>query len=220
MKTFFLKNYKLILAVSLLLAVILIQNCSKQQLKNKNQLQAVELASIKDTVESFRNKNEELVTKVLSTTVTANNRKKALEEAGFEIDKLKQDNVKWRDVNLALKMKLDAAGSGTITLHDTIPVYIKGDTIQAKVGKWNNDYLFLWPYLVGNKLNFKYTYQTNINLLQEQKGKSYVITAKLSDPNASIMTGNSITIVPKKRWWDKWYVYGAVGVAGGVLLVK
>lgn len=212
------KHYIYFLTISLLIPYLFVQQCTKQALRDKVQLQAVELATIKDTVLTYKNKAGELTFKFNSIQVTSNNTKKALVEAGFEINGLKQDNIKWRDLTLALKMKLEASGGGTITLHDTIPV--KGDSIPAKVGKWNNEHLWLWPYLTGNKLDFKYKYQTGIELFQEQKGKSYVITAKLSDLNATIVTGNSITIVPKKHWYTSPIVWGAVGLVGGFFIAK
>ena len=95
-------------------------------------------------------------------------------------------------------------------------VYIKGDSVKVSYGKWTNNYLTLNPFLIGNNLDFDYLYEAKISLIQEKN----IVSAIISDPNAKIVTANSITIENKKRWWDKWYFYLAAGSVIGYEIAK
>jgi len=217
MKTLF-KRYWWVILSLIVITVFGLQKCQINKLKDQVQLQNVELSTLNDSVTVLKGKNGDLTFKVQSVQIEKDNAKKALELAGFEIKDLKQREIKWKDVNFALKAELEAWGDGTVVLRDTI--IVKGDTIMAKVGKWNNKFLYLNPFLVKNKLDFTYTYKTPIDLISEKKGKSYVVSAYLGDKNASITTANSITIVPKKRWYDKPYLWGIAGLGAGYFIFK
>lgn len=194
-----------------------IQQCKYDNLSDKYQIQQVELSTYKDSVTTYKTKTGELVYKVAAVEIERDNAKKGLEEAGFSIKKLRQENVNWRKVNLALQAELEASGSGSITLHDTTYIPTKGDTVTAQVGDWNNGFLYLSPFLVGNKLDFTYNYKVGLEIVAETKK---TITIGLTDPKANITTSNAVFIKPNQKWWNKWYIYFIGGVAGGYFLTK
>jgi hypothetical protein len=96
----------------------------------------------------------------------------------------------------------------------------KTDTLKQANFDWNNRFLFLSGNISGKDMQFKYTYKTPIDLISEKKGKSYIVSAYLGDPNASVTTANSITIVPKKKWrgWDVLKI--GVGIGIGYTIAK
>jgi len=214
-------NYKLaifILATIIIAVLLLISKIENNKLKNDYQLQQVELSTYKDSTSVYMSKNGELTFKINAVEVESNNRKKALELAGFEKKKLKDMNVKLSDINFALNAKLEAAGSGSVTLHDTTLI-IKTDTVTAKVGSWTNGYLTLYPEVVLDTLNFNYKYEVGIKVIGET---NKTISLALTDPNAKITTANGVVFKKKSRIWDKWYVHvgAGAGLVGGYFLFK
>lgn len=186
-------------------------------LRSENQLQQVELSTYKDSVFTYKSKNGELTFKLQTVEVESSDRKKALELSGFEIKDLKAKNIKWRDVNFALQAKLESQGSGTITLHDSIFIPTEGDTVFAKVGEWNNKFLYLTPFIVNDTMEFKYKYQTGIKVISEGRN---TVSIALTDTLATITGANSIIIKNKLRWYEKPYVWGLAGLVSGFFIFK
>lgn len=214
------KTYFYIAGGLLLILLFGIQQCQLNKERDKNQIANVQLSALNDSVSTYKAKNGNLTTKINSVSVESDNRKEALIAAGFETKKLlKENDIKWRDINFALKAQIQAQGNGQTTLHDTLLIS-KTDTIKQANFDWNNRFLFLSGFIKGKDMQFDYTYKTSIDLISEKKGKAYIVSAYLGDKNASITTANSITIVPKKRWFDKWYVHAGAGLVGGYFIFK
>jgi len=205
--------------IALLVVLLLIGKCNNNELADKYQIQSVELSTLNDSVKTVVSKNGDLTFKLSSVQVEADNRKEALDAAGFEIKELRAKDIKWRDINFALKSQIQAQGSGQTTLVDTLLIS-KTDTIRQANFDWNNRFLFLSGFVKGKDMQFDYTYKTSIDLISEKKGKSYIVSAYLGDKNATITTANSITIVPKKRWWESTVFQVGIGLAGGYFIFK
>lgn len=196
-------------------------------LSDTNQLQAVELSTLKDSVSTYIDKNGELVSKLESVEIEKSNLKESLNIAGYDVKDLKAKNIKWRKLNDILKFKLESAGSGSVELNDTIYITnsptsdeVVSDTINAKTFKWSNDYLSLTGDVKDNRLSFDYIYKTDVKLFKEERRKETIVTVLLSDPQASVTSANSIIIKHKQKWWNKWYIWTAVGLTGGILIAK
>ena len=212
-------KYVLPSAIAILLLLLGLKQCQYNKAKDQNQLQSVRLATANDSVLIFKSKNGDITSKLSSIQVEKDNAKKALELAGFEIKDLRSRDIKWRDVVFALKAELAAYGSGTTVIRDSI-FLSKTDTIHSANFKWDNKFLFLNGSIIEKQMKFNYIYKTPISLISEKKGSSYVISAYLGDPNASVISANSITIVPKKVWWGwKWLGFGT-GIGVGYLIFK
>lgn len=210
------KKYSVIIFLVLCTAAyIIIINRSLSRSKSELRLKNVEISTLKDSVKVVVSKNGELTFKFQSIQVESKERKDALELLGLEVSELKQRDIKQKNIISALNARLSASGSGTVIMKDSL-IYVKGDSTKVSYGKWTNNYLTLNPFLTGNNLDFDYLYEANISLVQEKN----VVSAIISDPNARIVTANSITIKNKKKWWDKWYFYLAAGSIIGYEVAK
>lgn len=205
---------------AILIALLLgVKQCQLNKERDKNQIANVQLAALNDSVAQYKSKNGDLTAKINSVMVESDNRKEALDAAGFEIKELRARDIKWRDINFALKAQIDAHGSGQTVLRDTL-IVSKTDTLKQANFDWSNKFLFLSGNITGKDMQFRYTYKTAIDLVSEKKGKSYIVSAYLADKNASIITANSITIVPKKKWWGWDILKVGAGVGIGYVIAK
>ncbi len=218
---------KISLAVIVILFVVVgVLYILLQRNKDRVQLSNVELSTLKDSVAVYQSKNGDLSYKLASVTIDKGNLKKSLDIAGFDIKELKAQNIKWRKATNALKLELQAAGSVTTEVTDTF--YIdnevpgKIDTVwYSSISDWSNDYLSIYNGRISDKnLAFDYDYKVDIKLVQTEKGKSVLVTAMLTDPNASITTANSITVKHKTKWYQKWWLWSSAGLIGGAFLAK
>jgi hypothetical protein len=213
------QTYIYIIGAIFFLILIGIKQCQLNKERDKNQIANVQLSALNDSVAQYKSQNGDLTAKIISVTVESDNRKKALEEAGFELKELRARDIKWRDAVFALKAQIQAQGNGQTTLRDTL-IISKTDTLKRANFDWNNRFLFLSGSITGKDMQFKYAYKTSIDLLSEKKGKSYVVSAYLSDPQATITTANSITIVPEKKWWGWDVLKVGAGFGLGVFIAK
>jgi len=212
-------NYKLaifILASIIIAVFLLLLKIENNKLKNDYQLKSVELSVYKDSTSIYKSKSGLLTAKIQAVEIESSNAKKALELAGFEKQELKDRNVKLSKINFALNARLEAIGSGSVILHDTIKT-TKTDTITAQVGTWSNGYLALYPEVVLNKLDFKYKYTVDFKVIGET---NKTISLALTDKDATFTTANAITIKKKSYIWNKWYIHVGAGLVGGYFLFK
>lgn len=223
----YIKKYGWLALVLMIVIVFALQKCRINKLKDANQLQSVTLSTLNDSVSVFKDKNKNLTFKIAAVEVDAGNKKKALEEAGFVIKDLKDRNIKWRDITIALQAKLEASNQGTITLHDTTFVF-NTDTVTGLIGSWSDDYLSLYPYILQKEMKFRYTYGTGINFDVAKNGKESVVSVYLTNPNdrkvsnpyAKITTANSIVIKRRTYFWEKPWITIPAGIVGGILIMK
>lgn len=198
-----------------------IQNRKINRLNDENQLQAVELSTLKNEVDTFRTKNGDLVSKVKSIEVDKNNLKQSLETAGLDIKKLKEDNIKWRNISNALQIELQAIGHVETPVVNTLRIE-NFDTIYfAKAKDWSNNYLSLFNTKIENqKLFTDYEYNVKIGLFQEHVKKGTIVTVKITDPKAKITSANSIIVKHEKKWFEKPWVWGIAGLGAGILISR
>lgn len=212
------KENVLIAAVILfLLAALGWQQIRIKKLDESGQLNRIRLSMYEDSVTVLEDKNHNLTFKIASIEVDASSDRKALEAAGYDIKDLKAREIKWRSINFALEAQIEALGEGKIALMDTI---VKGDTIRQAAFNYTTPYLSFSGLIGQGELDFNYHYQTKINLLQETRGRSIIVSAYLSDPNAAIISANSITITPKEHWYNSKWLYLGAGFVTGAILVK
>jgi len=218
---------QIIAGILILFAVIfIVQRIKINKFDNIRQLQAVELSTLKDSVLTITTKNGQLVSKVQSVEVENGNLKESLEIAGFDIKELKQENVKWRKINNALKIEMQSTGSVSTGVADTIRIETnaegKTDTIYySRVSNWSNDYMSLFNGKVekGNLL-FDYRYYNKFEILQTVTRKGTIVSVKFEDPKSKTISANSITVSHKTKWYQKWWFWGAAGLTGGILIAK
>jgi len=219
-------NKKLwIAAIAFILATFIyigIQHRKINHLSDANQLQAVELSTLQDSVSVFKSKTGELTYRLSSVEIEKSNLKRSLEFAGFDIKELKDRDIAWRKVTAALRAQLAATGHVETDIKpDTFRIE-KTDTIYfQKVADWSNNYLSIYNgEIVQKKLSFDYSYRTGISILQTQNRSATIVSVALTDPNAAIVSGNSITIKHKKRIWERGWLWAVVGFTGGIMISR
>ena len=203
-----------------LILLIVIQNNKINKLSHANQIQAVELSTLKDSVLIHKSKNNELTFKLASVEIEKSNLKESLDLMGIDRQALKERDIKWRKITAALRAELAATGHGETDVIDTFRV--AADTIYfQKVNDWTNNYLSLFnAEIVNKKLNFDYIYKTKIDFITTGTRKETVVSVILSDPKAQITTANSITIKNDKKWYERPVIWAVVGIGAGVLIAK
>lgn len=201
--------------------VIFAQHREIRNLRFENQIQAVELSFKENEILIFETKNGDLVNKLNSVEVDRKNLKTGLEAAEIDIKKLKEMNINYKNIIATLSLKIESLGTGQTTISDTFKI-VETDTIYfQKVQDWGNGYLSLFnAQIEKGQFDFNYKYSTGINIFQENRKKDVVVTVQLLDPNASIISGNSITISNKKKFYEKPIVCCVAGFLGGYLITK
>lgn len=196
-----------------------IQHRRIDRLSEINQLQQVKLSAINDSVMVYKNQAGESTYKLISVEIEKENLKKSLTLAGFDIQDLKDREIKWRKVTSALRMQLAASGHVETSITDTFRIERIDTVYYQKVADWSNNNLSLFnAEILNRKLNFDYQYTTGINFLTSGKRSETVVSVFLTDPNATISTANSITISRKKKWYEKQWLWGLFGFGAGVFV--
>lgn len=203
----------------IMLSIILLQHRRIEKLKDISQVQAVELSMLNDSVSAFKSKNDELTYKLSSVKIEKDNLKESLELSGYEIKELKRREINYKKINSALQLELQVSGAGHATIVDTITVINGIDTANVRTFKWTNNYLSLTGS-IDNRLNFNYFYKSGIQIIQYKQRKQQMVAVILNDPNASVTTGNNIVITKERKWYEKPWVWGIAGLAGGVVIAK
>lgn len=210
----------LILVLSLIGAIFYFKR-EARNFKDMAQVKAVELSTLKDNVSVLQKKNGELAFQIGSIEVEKRNLKESLAILGIENKDLKEMGIRQRNLISLLKLEIESFGSVQTTVIDTFKI-VETDTIYfQKVQDWDNGYLNLFnAQIEKGQFDFNYKYSTGINIFQENRKKDVVVTVQLSDPNASIVSGNSITISDKKKFYERPVVWGVAGFLGGYLITK
>ena len=214
------KKYGGIALAVALAGVIFFQNRRINQLSDVAQIQAVQLNVLNDSVATYQENNGDLNFKISTAEIEKDNLKQSLEILGYEIKKFKEKDIEWRNIVNSLELQLQSTGSGVIQIKDSTIYITQTDTVYKSSFAWSNDYLSLTGNIDKKLLSFDYGYKTQLNIFQERKRKSTMVTVFLTDPNAFIVSGNSITVKNPNKWWENKFIWGAAGFFGGVLLSK
>ena len=217
------KGFKIVLGVALLMIIIGLvwQYYRIRDLEKVNQIQSLELMLTGDSVREFRTREGEAYYRMQSVVIENDALKGSL--LAMDIDKniLKSKNITLNNVISLLRQDLLMRGRDTIWLTDTVIKVVNiAMPVDAKGFNWTNHYLSLSGLIINKKMEFAYSYATEITSVTEQKGDKSIVTVSLEDPKAKIIGGAQIIVIPTKRWWDRWYIYGLVGAGVGVWIGK
>lgn len=198
-----------------------IQHRKINRLQDQNQLKAVELATLNDSVSVYKNKAGELTFKLTVVEIEKGNLKESLDLLQIDRKILKNRDIEWRKITAALRAEIAATGHGETTVTDTFRIE-KTDTVYfQKVHDWSNKNLSLFnAEIVNQKLSFDYRYKTGIDVYQEQQRRATFVRVTLTDPNAAITKGSSFFVKPKKRFWEKPWLWGLAGLGTGILISR
>jgi hypothetical protein len=211
----------ILIALGLFIALLLIfQSCKIKKLEKQNQLQAVEIMSAKDSVTALRTKKGEMYFDMIAATVDAKFLKSALEKSGFENKDLKERGIALNTIISTLKTQLSFSGHDTIVLKDTIIHLPDVPPTLSQKFNWTNNYLTISGLILNKKMELDYWYKSDLTLITSRKKNQTIVTGYLTDPNARIITGSSIVVTHPKRWYEKQWLWGAVGAGIGFYLAK
>jgi hypothetical protein len=213
--------FGIFISVTLIVIVaFLVMSVKIRNLRNENQLKAVELASKNDSIKIYRTKAGEIYGKFTAIEIERTNLKKSLDILAIQIKDLKDRDIKWQNLVSVLKLKIQSSGQIITVVKDSI-IYIPGkpqENLQV-INPWTNGYLSLNGYIKDHKFNGSYLYTTNLVVPTAKKvGKSYITTVSLSDPEATILEGSQIVITPTKRWHHNPWIYRGLSFIAGFYL--
>lgn len=207
------------IGIAIIILIIMVQFFSIRKLKDRVQLANVELATLNDSVSVHKSKSGQLTFKIASVEIDKRNLKESLETLELTTKELRNQGIKYRNIISAQKAQIEAGGKGSTIIRDTM-IITNTDTIKTAKFDWSNDFLSLNGSIENKNLDFNYKYKTGINIVTEQRPKGTIVNFSLADPNATILTGTSITVTRKKSILEKWYITLPVGFVGGFLLAK
>jgi chaperonin cofactor prefoldin len=215
------KKYIIIGAVILTIGIIGYLYFSLEKTKDALQIANVELSVANDSVSIYRTKAGELVFKIKSVEIEKDNLKAAFEELGIDRKKLKDENIKLKDVIGYLKAEIEASGHVSTPLDLITPLQAKDSTLVRHFAPWSNKFMFVSNGTIyQNKIDFDYLYKVGIEVTPTTNKKETILNMKLTDPKASVISGNSFTVVNEKSWYEKWWITGPIGILIGKLISK
>jgi hypothetical protein len=199
-----------------------IQHRKLNRLSKQNQLQQIELNTLKDSVSVYENKNGDLTYKLSIIEVSHSNLKESLDKAGFEIKDLKQRDINWRKITTALRAQIAATGHVQTDIKpDTFRIENTDTIYFSAVDPWSNNYLSIFNgEIVNKKLSFDYSYTTSISIIPTAGRKGTIVNVFLTDPKAQITSASSITVKHEKKIWERGWLWGLVGLGVGVLIAR
>lgn len=214
------KNYIVAAAVIIALIVFSVQYYKIRGLQSDNQLKAVELSTLKDSVSVYKSKNGDLTYKLTSVEIDRKNLKESLDMMGLNLKELKAKDIEWRKITSVLRAELKAKGSGETDMKpDTFRIVDRDTIYYSRFDDWTNGFLSLSNIEVERqKLKFDHTYRTGIDIITETKRKGTLVSVMLSDTTVVVTTGNSVFVKPKQHFWDKPWVWGVTGLAAGYFI--
>ena len=185
-----------------------------------------------DSVRYLEGKNGELISERTSQALTIKDLQYYGDELGINVDRLKSKVGNLKNVITHLEGELATANSGSTTLTDTLYITtnsegVPTDTIKAKVLRWTDSYLSLNGNYFPSTSKFDFTYKYNVKFASTVfykkdglfKPKYPVVQLTFEDPNARIIDASNLIIIPDdKKFYQKPWFWGVLGLAGGFAL--
>lgn len=215
------KKLLIVLTVLVVAALFYRQYRELRNYKDTAQLQAVELSTLKDNVSVLKKKNGEMAFQIESVEVEKRNLKESLELLGIEKKDLKEQNIRQRNLIGVLQLEIESFGSGQTTVIDTFKI-VETDTVRyQKVNDYTDPYLSLFNgEIINGDFDFDYRQNVHMRLFHHTKKDAIIVTANIKNPSAEIVSGQSLTISTKKRWYQKPWVWAAAGLTTGIIISK
>jgi len=219
------KKYWWIGLIVVFSVVLFVQHIKINRLNDDVQIKNVELSTLKDTVLTVVTRNGQLISTVNSVQIEKDNIKESLQAMGLDLKALKDENIKLKTLNFVLNAQLTSSGDVATPTKDTFRIPDDGgDSIRYSiVSDWTDTRLSLFNGIVeNNNLTFDYTYNLRFKLLSNTEKNKTIVTFVPDDKTGKtiISSANSITIINKKKWYERGWVWAVAGVTGGILIAK
>lgn len=235
------KKYWKEIIIILLVSTVLVGGCSyNQKVSDYETKLDIKDEQLNDSVMVYKTKNGDLMFQKNTLETDVDNLEENLETLGIDRDKLKDQIGNLKNLNNRLSARVESLTK--IILSDTVKdddIVISDSTFNFEgETRWENKYILTTgtynisgKYLVDNtvvkfsnvtfnqELDYKYTvdftttsYWKRENKLKFWKPKTLVTDVEFSDPNAKVVSIQSIEIKePPKKFYEKNVFWGIVG---------
>ncbi len=209
------------LAVACLISVKTCQNNEREA--------SIKIASLTDTVTTYKNKNGELIAQVETMRGTMDELKGSLEAAGVQLKDLKKQIGSLNNLVSYLTVKASVTNTVTVTNTDTVYVDSTGTEVTGRQFAWSNKWMQLdgVSFPLSTTIRYKYdiefntvTYRIRRGFLMFGKPDKYVTDIKFSDPGIFVSNMRSITVEPNVGFFRKPVVNFALGAIGMYFLMR
>jgi hypothetical protein len=203
-----------------------INKCNDNKKASERLLDNVAIAQ--DSIRYYKDKSGQLVAQRETMRVRAQELASQAEALGLDKDRLKKQVGKLSNLVSYYRGELESRGTDTVVMHDTLIVDNSGNSLKAKTLNWSNGNLSLvqtyFPH--NDSLKLAYSYSTGFELTTYYKRDFLFVGRRrlyadfrLTDPNAKLLEATSVFIEePPKKFYEKWWFWGGVGLLGGMLL--
>lgn len=191
--------------------------------KTQDELQIanIELSAANDSVSIYKTKSGQLQFKIKAVEIEKDNVKAAFEELGIDRKKLNDENIKLKDVIGYLQGEIEASGHVSTPIDPVTPLQASDSLFVRHFSPWSNKYMFVSNgSIFKDKIDFDYMYKVGIDVTPTTNRKGTILNMKLTDPKASVISGNSFVVVHKKGLFEKWWITGPIGIALGIFIAK
>lgn len=217
----------LISIIAIAIALFSIKSCSDK--KEEGERLKSNLLIAKDSVHHLRGKNGELINRVGSMQLTVSDLKTQNQQLGLDKDILKKQVGNLNNLLSFYKGKINSKGTILSIVHDTVFIQ-KGISTHYKSFRYTNKYLYLDEFYnpLNDSIKIKYNYSTDFTYTTYYKPVGFLKFKKilvtdivLTDPNASLINGTSVSIIPpKKKWYQTDLFKVGVGFVAGKYLLR
>lgn len=212
----------ILLGFLICMIIIVILWMQNKSLNKSNDIKDVQLMMANDSAKEYKTKTGQAYFKFNAKEIEANALRVSLDASDTKIKDLRAENIKWRNIISVQQAQLLSAGHITTNVHDSIIHDTIPGTIPNIIQKinWTNHYLTLNAIIKDKVFDADYIYKINLKLISEKKGKSFIVTGIIDDPNAKIITGSQIIVTPTTHWWNKNWIWGVTGIVAGYVLTR
>lgn len=212
--------------IAALAIVALAYSCQQQKERTKRLENNLRIAD--DSVRYYKDRSGELVAQRETMLIRTSELEAQAEALGLDKGRLEKQVGKLSNLVAYYKGELESRGSDTVVMHDTLIVDNSGNSLGAKTLNWSNGNLSLtqtyFPH--NDSLQLAYSYKTGFELTTYYKRDFLFVGRRrlyadfrLTDPNAKLLQATSVLIEePEKKFYEKWWFWGGVGLLGGLLL--
>lgn len=194
--------------------VISVVTCNKKT--NTINYYQSKIASITDTVHTYRLKTNNLVSEKRSWDVE----RQHIRKTDIQKDKtIKSLKVKLKNLQSKTDIVTTTTDTLTIALNDTI-IKTAHDTIYASVFKYNDRWLDVRGVVINDTLDLEYQSRDSISIVRHSRKAGFLkketyISIMSHNPKGTISGIRDLNIKPRKK---RWFETRGAAVAGGFLL--
>jgi len=211
----------IVIVFALVLAALGYSAIKLKKTQDDLQIANIELSVANDSVSVYKTKSGQLQFRIKAVEIEKDNVKAAFEELGIDRKKLRDENIKLKDVVGFLQGELEASGHVSTPIDPITPAQTKDSLYVRHFTPWSNKFMFVSNGTIfKDNIDFDYIYKVGIDVTPTTNKKGTILNMKLTDPKASVISGNSFVVMHKQGLFEKWWITGPIGIALGIFISK